>query len=260
MINPDFIILAVLFNAAGTSNYILKILRGVVAPNRVTWFLWGIIPIVAFSAQVSAKVGLQSLQTLAAGVFPLIVFAISFRKHGGYWLLGSLDYGCGLLSIAAVVGWMLTSYASYAILLSIAADALAAAPTVVKAFHAPQSENPTTYLCAAISSVITLLIVSKWDVARAAFPSYLLFISLLLFALTIRRYTSAKTGLAPISTSAASGYVCPVDDLAESFVVGVVVAPDDVPADHAGLLFVAGMVGVLEREVPQGRELGLGPV
>jgi hypothetical protein len=51
-------------------------------------------------------------------------------------------------------------------------------------------------------------------------------------------------------TSAASGYVCPVDDAAESFVVGVVVAPDDVPADHAGPLLVTGVVGAVEREVP----------
>ncbi len=56
--------------------------------------------------------------------------------------------------------------------------------------------------------------------------------------------------------SAASSYVCPVDDTAESFVVGVVVTPDDVPADHAGLLLVADVVGAVQREVPQGRELG----
>ena len=58
-------------------------------------------------------------------------------------------------------------------------------------------------------------------------------------------------------TSAASSYVCLVDDAAESFVVGVVVAPDDVPADYAGLLLVAGMVGAVQREVPQRRELRL---
>src|SRR5437763_834972 len=57
--------------------------------------------------------------------------------------------------------------------------------------------------------------------------------------------------------SAASCNVCPVNDAAESFVVGVVVAPDDVPADHAGLLLVGGVVGPVEREVAQGRELGL---
>jgi hypothetical protein len=37
----------------------------------------------------------------------------------------------------------------------------------------------------------------------------------------------------------------------------VVVAPDDVPADHAALFFVAGVVGPVEGEVAQGGELGL---
>ena len=60
-----------------------------------------------------------------------------------------------------------------------------------------------------------------------------------------------------LPTSAASGYVCPLDDAAESFVVGVVVAPDDVPADHACLLFMAGKVGTVQREAPQGGELRL---
>jgi hypothetical protein len=58
------------------------------------------------------------------------------------------------------------------------------------------------------------------------------------------------------SGRAGSGRVHPVDDAAEPFVVGVVVAPDDVPANHAGLFFVAGMVGAVQREIPQLRELG----
>jgi hypothetical protein len=56
--------------------------------------------------------------------------------------------------------------------------------------------------------------------------------------------------------SAAPGYVCPVDDAVEPFVVGVVVAPDDVSADHAGLLLAGGMVCAVEREVAQRGELG----
>ena len=37
----------------------------------------------------------------------------------------------------------------------------------------------------------------------------------------------------------------------------MVIAPDDVPADHTGLLGVAGVVGAVESEVPQRGELGL---
>jgi hypothetical protein len=36
----------------------------------------------------------------------------------------------------------------------------------------------------------------------------------------------------------------------------VVVAPDEVPADHAGLFAVGGLVGAIEGEVAQGGELG----
>jgi hypothetical protein len=60
--------------------------------------------------------------------------------------------------------------------------------------------------------------------------------------------------------SAVSGYVCPGNDPAESFVVGVVIAPDDVPADHAGLFLVAGVVGAIQCEVPQRGELGFDAV
>jgi hypothetical protein len=52
----------------------------------------------------------------------------------------------------------------------------------------------------------------------------------------------------------------PVDDAPEPFVVGVVVAPDDVAADHAGLLFMVCVVGTVQREVAQGRELCLDAV
>ena len=55
-----------------------------------------------------------------------------------------------------------------------------------------------------------------------------------------------------------SSYVCPVDNPAEPFVIGVIVALDDVPADHARLLLVTGVVGAVQREVPQRGELRLG--
>jgi hypothetical protein len=48
-----------------------------------------------------------------------------------------------------------------------------------------------------------------------------------------------------------------VENVAEPIVVGVVVAPDDALADHAGLFFVGDVVGAVEREVAHCRELGL---
>jgi hypothetical protein len=61
--------------------------------------------------------------------------------------------------------------------------------------------------------------------------------------------------VADAARAATSSYVGPADDAAELFVAGVVVAPDDVPADQTGLFLVAGVVGTVEGEVPQRGEL-----
>ena len=74
-----------------------------------------------------------------------------------------------------------------------------------------------------------------------------------------RRPRNWDSSLAVLSSRprAASGNVCPGDDLAEPFVVGVVIAPDDVPADHAGLLLMGGVVGAVQGEIAQRGELCL---
>jgi hypothetical protein len=56
-----------------------------------------------------------------------------------------------------------------------------------------------------------------------------------------------------------SGDVDPSDDGAQANIGGVLVPSDDVAADHAALFLVAGVVGAVQREVPQGGELGLDP-
>ena len=62
------------------------------------------------------------------------------------------------------------------------------------------------------------------------------------------------------TSSAPSGNVCPVDDFAESLVMGVTVPPGEVAADHAALFFVAGVVGAVEGEIAQRGEVALDPV
>jgi hypothetical protein len=62
------------------------------------------------------------------------------------------------------------------------------------------------------------------------------------------------------ATGATSGYVCPVNDQAELFVVGVVVTPDDVPADHASPLLVGGAVGARQARITAGPWSGFDPV
>lgn len=77
---------------------------------------------------------------------------------------------------------------------------------------------------------------------------------------------SARSSGIWFRTSTASGNLCPFDgagssdDFPECRVSGVIVAPGDIATDHPGLLPVAGMIGAVEREVPQSGELRLNPI
>lgn len=56
-----------------------------------------------------------------------------------------------------------------------------------------------------------------------------------------------------------SGDVDASDEGAQANIGSVLVPPDDVAADHAAVFLVAGVVGAVQSEVPQGGELGLDP-
>jgi hypothetical protein len=53
------------------------------------------------------------------------------------------------------------------------------------------------------------------------------------------------------------GYNRPLDDAAEPFVAGVIVAPGDAPTDHAGLFLAGSVAGDAEDEVAQRGELAV---
>jgi hypothetical protein len=154
-----------------------------VSPNRVSWFLWAVAPLIAFAAQVSGGVGLPSVLALSVGVGPLCVFACSFAAGAGRWQLTRFDLGCGVLSLLAIVLWLASGSGTVAIVMSIAADALASVPTLVKAFRAPETEFATPFRNGVYNAVITLLAIQHWSFGSAAFAVYILLISSLLYSL-----------------------------------------------------------------------------
>ena len=183
MIDQRFVFLAITLNSLGAVTYVADTLRGTVSPNRVTWFLWAVAPLIAFSAQVVEGVGLPALMTFMAGFTPLLVFIASFLNKKSAWQLGRIDIICGLLSVVGLGLWSVTRTGTVAIIFSILADALAAWPTVVKGYRFPATENYWLFLLSSLSAIITLMTLKRWDIASAAFPLYILGVSGMLFVL-----------------------------------------------------------------------------
>ena len=183
MLNQNFVIVGAIIATIGGASYLIETLKGKVKPNRVSYFLWSLAPLIAFFAELKQGVGLQSLMTFMVGFLPLTTFIASFVNINAEWKLTSFDVTCGALSVVGLILWSITKSGNIAIVFSILADALAALPTIVKAFNYPETEIAWPYFTATISAGLTLLTIKVWDFAVYAFPLYILLVTLVISSL-----------------------------------------------------------------------------
>ena len=176
MIDAHFAILGALIILTGNAAYARDTVRGRTQPNRVTWTMWALAPMIAFAAEVAQGVGLNAVLTLAVGFGPLMVVGASFLDPKAYARVTPFDAGCGVLSLVALVAWAVTGRGNVAILLSVLADFLAAIPTIRKAYRYPHTEHAAAFVSGVIGGAITLLTIDAkdWGFASIAFPVYIL--------------------------------------------------------------------------------------
>jgi hypothetical protein len=174
VINVHFVFLGAALGAIGSLVYVWDTLHGTTQPNRVTWLLWAVAPLLAAAVEVRSGVGLRTLATFMIGFMPLLVFIASFHNRAAVWGIGRLDYLCGAMSVIGTVTWLVTQNGVVAIVAAIAADFLAGIPTIKKSWTHPESETAISYVGAVANSGILLLTIEHWTTEVAAFPIFIL--------------------------------------------------------------------------------------
>ena len=183
MLDVHFVFLGSAVGLIGSLSYARDTLRGVTQPNRVTWILWTVAPLLALVAELHQNVGLQWVMTFMVGFGPLLVLIASFVSRGGVWKLGLFDVVCGAVSVAGLVGWAVTTNDTVALLCFVFADALACLPTLVKSWKAPESESVSAYGTALFNAVLTLTTVTVWTTGTVAFPLWIASINVVFVSL-----------------------------------------------------------------------------
>jgi hypothetical protein len=182
MLNQNFVIIGTLLGAAGAVAYLWDTIKGKVKPNRVSFLLWSIAPMIAFAAQIKQEVGLESLMTFSTGFLPLLTFIASFTNKNAEWKLTKFDLICGFLSLAGLIFWLITKVGNVAIFFSIVADGLAALPTLVKAYKYPETEIAWPWLATCFGVTLTLLTLKEWTFANSGFIIYIFIADLMIFS------------------------------------------------------------------------------
>jgi hypothetical protein len=161
-------------------------IRGTVQPNKITWFLWGAFPMVAFVAQSTQGVNFIAWATFVAGLYFLIVLAATLNPKA-YWQPTRRDYLCMVIAIIGIVLWAATDIPNLAIVFALLAALAAGIPTIIKVYQYPDSESWGAYAVSTLGFSLALLAVSVWTFENYAFVSYLLLANLLLALLSLPR-------------------------------------------------------------------------
>lgn len=184
MLPEYFAFVSTLVVSLGTFQYLWLTVKGQVQPNRVTFFFWGLFPLIIYFAQSSLEVTSVLWITLSAGVLPFVIITASYMNPAAYWQLRLRDYWLGCLAVLAMVLWYLTDNPLLAMSFALLADMLAGLPTLIKCYIAPQSEDWRPYALNAFGFFIGLLAVQHWVFAEYAFVAYL-FLMTALFSIVI---------------------------------------------------------------------------
>lgn len=169
------VIIGAIVQLIGIYDYIKETLRGNTKPNRVTWLMWSIAPLIATVASLTNGVsGWAVLPVFMSGFGPLLVFIASFVNKNSYWKLEKFDYFCGFLSLLALIFWGITKIADIAIVFAIASDGFAAIPTLIKSWKYPETENATAFTTGLFSALTSFAAIKTWIFSAYAFPMYLI--------------------------------------------------------------------------------------
>ena len=164
------VIVSVLLMVWGGHGYLRDTLAGKTKPNRVSWSLWALAPLISLGAAFDADADAwASIRVLVGGVVPAVIFLASFINKNSYWRLGRFDWFCGALSLTALVFWQLADSPLVAVLLATTANTLATVPTFLKAWNYPETESRLIFITSFISAILIIPAIPVWTIANSAF-------------------------------------------------------------------------------------------
>jgi len=201
MFNLSFVHWLVILSAgisiAGASAYVRDTLNGRTKPNRITWSMWALAPLIGTAAALSAHADMwATTRVFLAGFLPLIVFITSFVNPQSYWKLTVFDIACGVCSLLALAIWGFADSPRLAILLAATGDGFASLPTIRKAWKHPETETGLTFIFSLIAVLLVLPSIPVWNIENAAFQIYLLVVAIILiFAIYRKRWFGGRNVL-----------------------------------------------------------------
>jgi len=172
--------------------YFRDIFKGQTKPHIFSWFLWGLLGSITFSAQIIKGAGAGAWSNGITAIICFVIVALAFNRWERKMILFDwLALGGALLGL---ILWAITNNPLWAVVLAILVDVLAYSMTFRKAYHKPYEETMIYFILATVATIISLPALEVYNLVTWLYPVYLVvYNSVFITMLFIRRKISAAT-------------------------------------------------------------------
>lgn len=178
-------VIAVILTIIGYIPYIRDTLKGKTTPHVYTWFIWGLVTVIAFALQVSAGAGVGSWITLTVAILCFFVFILGMRI-GKKDITTSDTVFFGLAFIALLL-WLVAKKPVLSIILVSIIDMLGFIPTIRKSWNKPHSETLFLYGLNAFRHALSLFALQHYSIVTWLYPATWTFANALFSGMLIIR-------------------------------------------------------------------------
>ncbi|MBI5391039.1 hypothetical protein HZB02_06140 [Candidatus Woesearchaeota archaeon] len=171
-------IIATLIALIGYISYFRNIFAGRIKPHAFSWFVWGVIGITAFAAQVVKDAGPGAWVTGVTGLASIVIAVLALRK--GVVDFPVFDWVCLGGAFLTLLLWWYTHDPTLAIIMITATDLVAFLPTFRKGYIMPYEEDIFAFSLGSVKYGVSLFALGTLSVATVLYPAYLVIVNGLL--------------------------------------------------------------------------------
>ncbi|NBX74554.1 MAG: hypothetical protein EBQ89_09700 [Alphaproteobacteria bacterium] len=154
-------------------------------PHFFSWFIWALITFISFGAQWHEGAGPGSWYNLSAAVLCLYIAVFSLRYR--QTMIKRIDWVCFILSLLAIVGWVLTHNPLVAVMIVCVADVLAFLPTFRHNWRNPWDDQLFGYTTGAINYGLSLLAMDVVNATTTLHPIVIIITNMSFVAMALWR-------------------------------------------------------------------------
>ena len=153
--------------------YMRSMVLGVARPLRSTWLIWTVLSAISAATNIAEGASGSLLFVCVQAGFTALVFVMALRYGMGRFVQHA-DGRFLLLAAFGLALWWFTESAVWALAISISISAVGGIATIIKTYHAPDTEPASCWIVSSAAAFFGLLSVGSLDPILMAYPAYLL--------------------------------------------------------------------------------------